>query len=330
MLIDKFGRKINYLRLAVTDRCNLRCQYCMPAEGIQYEAKQNILSYEEIIFLVENLVALGVNKIRLTGGEPFVRKDFILLLQKLDSINGLEEINITTNGTLIYKHFEALKKLEKIKHINLSIDSLQEEKFFEITRRNSFKRVWKTYQELLENGFSVKLNVVVLPSQNTDEFADFINLGKKDKVSVRFIEEMPFNGTGERAVETVWDKHKILEKIKQSFKAIENLESSKTSTSENYKVKGFEGSFGIIPAFTRTICGGCNRIRITAKGDLKLCLFDDGVFNLRDQIRKGISSKELQHLFQKLIDKKPENGFVAEVNRLKNPKVSESMSTIGG
>lgn len=330
MLIDKFGRQITYLRLAVTDRCNLRCQYCMPAEGIQYEARENVLRYEEILFLVNNLVSLGVNKIRLTGGEPFVRKDFIFLLQELDKIEGLEEINITTNGTLIYKHLEILKTLKKIKHINLSIDSLQEEKFFEITRRNSFQRVWKTYNQLLANDFSLKLNVVVLPGQNTNEIADFIRLGKKDKVSVRFIEEMPFNGTGERAVEEVWDKHKILAEIKNHFTDFESLKSAKTSTSENYKVKDYEGSFGIIPAFTRTICGGCNRIRITAKGDLKLCLFDDGIFNLRDQIRKGITGEDLQKLFQKLIDKKPQNGFVAEANRLKNPKVSESMSTIGG
>lgn len=330
MLIDKFGRQISYLRLAVTDRCNLRCQYCMPAEGIQYEARKDILSYEEMLFVVNNLVTLGVNKIRLTGGEPFVRKDFMFLLQALDKIKGLDEINITTNGTLIYKHIEDLKKLQKIKHINLSIDSLQEEKFFEITRRNSFQRVWKTYQELMTNGFKLKLNVVVLPNQNTDEFANFINLGKDENVSVRFIEEMPFNGTGERSVAQVWDKHKILSEIQKHYTEIETLSSSKSSTSDNYKIKNYKGSFGIIPAYTRTICGGCNRIRITAKGDLKLCLFDDGMFSIRDLIRKGISNEELQSLFIKWIDKKPKNGFEAEANRIKTPSVSESMSTIGG
>ena len=329
MLVDKFGRKINYLRLAVTDKCNLRCQYCMPAEGINYQQKDNLLNYEEMVKLVTVLAEMGVNKIRLTGGEPFVRKDFIYLLKNLNKIKGLDEINITTNGTLIYRYYEQLKEL-KIGSINLSIDSLDKENFFKITRRNAFGRVWKTLEELQENGFNTKLNVVCLPNQNTHELKDFVALTKHREISVRFIEEMPFNGTGIREVTDVWNKDKIFYEITDHFKGIEKLPSAKSSTSENYRVKGHKGTFGIIPAFTRTICGGCNRIRITATGDLKLCLFDDGAFNLRDQIRKGASKEQLKILFTNLIQQKPKNGFIAENTRKNLAKVSESMSTIGG
>lgn len=326
MLIDKFGRKITYLRLAVTDKCNLRCQYCMPAEGIVYKPKDSLLDYEEMIKLVTALVEMGVNKIRLTGGEPFVRKDFIYFLKNLNRIEGLEEINITTNGTLIYRYYEELKKL-KIGSINLSIDSLDKENFFKITRRNSFDRVWKTFEELQTHGFKTKLNIVCLPNQNTNELKDFVALTKDRDISVRFIEEMPFNGKGLRAVKTIWDKTKIFNEISNHFEEIKEIPSAKTSTSENYQVKDYKGTFGIIPAFTRTICGGCNRIRITATGDLKLCLFDDGAFNLRDQIRNGASKEQLKTIFTNLISQKPENGFIAENNRT---EVNESMSTIGG
>ncbi len=329
MLVDKFGRHITYLRLAVTDRCNFRCQYCMPAEGLNFENSQGLLHYEEMIKLVTALSELGVNKIRLTGGEPFVRKDFIYFLKNLNKIKGLDEINITTNGTLIYKYYEQLKKI-KIGSINLSIDSLDEENFNRITRRNLYDRVWQTFNELLENGFNTKLNVVTLPNENTHEIKDFVELTKNRAVSVRFIEEMAFNGTGERDVIEIWNKDRIYYEISKHFNDIEALKSPKSSTSVNYKVKGYKGTFGIIPANTRTICGGCNRIRITATGDLKLCLFDDGAFNLREFLRKGANKNQLKELFTKLIHKKPENGFIAEKNRTKFGKVSESMSTIGG
>lgn len=329
MLLDSFGRQITYLRLAITDKCNFRCQYCMPAEGIVYQNSKSILFYEEMIKLVSALAELGVNKIRLTGGEPFVRKDFIYFLKNLNKIPGLDEINITTNGTIIYKYYEQLKKL-KIGSINLSIDSLDKDNFYKITRRNSFDRVWKTLNELVDQGFNTKLNIVTLPNQNTDELSDFVELTKHKDISVRFIEEMPFNGKGLRDVSEIWNKDKIYYEISDNFKNIEKLDSSKNSTSVNYKVSGYKGSFGIIPAFTRTICGGCNRIRITASGDLKLCLFDDGVFNLREFIRNGATKQQIKDLFIKLIDKKPKNGFIAEENRKNSGSISESMSTIGG
>lgn len=327
-LVDKFGRKITYLRLAVTDRCNLRCQYCMPAHGIDIVKRQELLTYKEMYRITRILSELGVDKVRLTGGEPFVRKDFVNFLESLSFNKNLKEINITTNGALISKHIDGLEKM-KINAVNLSIDSLNREKFFEITRRDVFPQVMQTYHDLLKSKLKLKLNVVIQSGVNTNEIIDFIELTKEDNVSVRFIEEMPFNGNGIREVKEVWNYNKIIQTINSHYKGVENLVSNKSSTSKNFKIKDYKGSFGIIPAFTRTICTDCNRIRITATGLFKNCLFDDGVFNIKEFIRNGASDEELKQLFIATVHKKPKNGFIAEANRGSN-SVSESMSTIGG
>lgn len=327
-LVDSFGRQINYVRLAVTDRCNLRCQYCMPAHGIEIVPRKELLTYKEMYRVIRVLTELGVNKVRLTGGEPFVRKDFIGFLEMLSFNDLLEDINITTNGALIYKHIETIENLKKVKNINLSIDSLQADKFNEITRRNVFDEVYKTMEALEKSSMNLKLNVVVQSGMNTNEITDFVRLTKDKDIAVRFIEEMPFNGKGQRDMKETWNYNKILNEIKSEFKVTE-IQSEKSSTSRNFSIENHKGSVGIIPAFTRTICGDCNRIRITSTGTFKNCLFDDGVFNLRDFIRNGASNEDLKELFLSLVKEKPKNGFIAEANRTKG-NVSESMSTIGG
>lgn len=327
-LVDSFGRQIQYVRLAVTDRCNLRCKYCMPAHGIDIVPRKELLTFKEMYCLIRVLTELGVNKVRLTGGEPFVRKDFIGFLEMLSYNDLLETINITTNGALITNHIEALEKLEKVKNINLSIDSLQPKKFAEITRRDVFAEVYKTLELLEESTLNLKLNVVIQSGINTDEIVDFVRLTRDKKLAIRFIEEMPFNGKGQREMEENWTFNKILNEIKTEFN-IQEMPSEKSSTSRNYSIEGHKGSIGIIPAFTRTICNDCNRIRITSTGTFKNCLFDDGVFNLRDFIRNGASNDDLKELFLSLVKEKPKNGFIAEANRTKG-SVSESMSTIGG
>jgi len=326
-LIDSFGRQIEYVRLAVTDRCNLRCQYCMPAHGIDIVPKQELLTFKEMYRLIRVLTELGVKKVRLTGGEPFVRKDFVGFLEMLSYNDLLDAINITTNGALISHYIDRIEQLEKVKHINLSIDSLQRDKFAKITRRDVFLDVYKTFEALEKSRLNLKLNVVVQSGFNTDEINDFVRLTKDKNVAVRFIEEMPFNGKGQRDIKENWTFKKILEEIKTEFD-VKEIKSAKSSTSRNYRVDGHLGTVGIIPAFTRTICNDCNRIRITSTGTFKNCLFDDGVFNLRDFIRNGASNEDLKTLFLGLIKEKPENGFIAEANRKGN--VSESMSTIGG
>jgi cyclic pyranopterin phosphate synthase len=300
----------------------------MPANGIDIVPKQELLTFKEMYRLIRVLTELGVKKVRLTGGEPFVRKDFVGFLEMLSYNDLLDAINITTNGALITKHITAIEKLEKVKNINLSIDSLEADKFNKITRRNAFDEVFKTMEILEKSRLNLKLNVVVQSGLNTDEIRDFVRLTKEKNIAVRFIEEMPFNGKGQRKMEENWTFKKILNEIKTEFTVAE-IQSEKSSTSRNYSIKNHIGTVGIIPAFTRTICNDCNRIRITSTGTFKNCLFDDGVFNLRDFIRNGASNDDLKKLFLSLVKEKPENGFIAEANRTKGG-VSESMSTIGG
>ena len=327
-LVDNFGRQMEYVRLAVTDRCNLRCQYCMPAQGIDIVPRQELLTFKEMYRLIRVLTELGVHKVRLTGGEPFVRKDFVGFLEMLSYNDLLEAINITTNGALISQHIDRIEKLGKVKDINLSIDSLNREKFTKITRRDAFPEVYKTLELLEKSSLNLKLNVVVQSGFNTDEIVDFVRFTKDKKIAVRFIEEMPFNGKGQRKMEENWTFNRILNEIKTEFD-VKDILSEKSSTSRNYSIENHLGTVGIIPAFTRTICNNCNRIRITSTGTFKNCLFDDGVFNLRDFIRKGASNDDLKELFLSLVKEKPENGFIAEANR-KDGGASESMSTIGG
>ena len=327
-LKDNFGRQMEYVRLAVTDRCNLRCQYCMPAHGIDIVPRQELLTFKEMYRLIRVLTELGVTKVRLTGGEPFVRKDFVGFLEMLSYNDLLDAINITTNGAMISHHIKKIEKLDKVKNINLSIDSLQRDKFAKITRRDVFPEVYKTFELLEKSSLNLKLNVVVQSGFNTDEIVDFVKLTKEKNVAVRFIEEMPFNGKGQREMQENWTFNKILNEVKTEFN-VQEIQSEKSSTSRNYSIENHKGTFGIIPAFTRTICSDCNRIRITSTGTFKNCLFDDGVFNLRDFIRKGASNNDLKELFLSLVKDKPENGFIAEANRKKG-NVSESMSTIGG
>ncbi|WP_159291340.1 GTP 3',8-cyclase MoaA [Tenacibaculum maritimum] len=327
-LMDNFGRQITYARLAVTDRCNLRCQYCMPAHGIEIVPRKDLLSYKEMYRIIRILTELGVTKVRLTGGEPFVRKGFVDFLEMLSFNDLLDTINITTNGALISKHIEKIEQLKKVKTINLSIDSLQKEKFHSITRRDVFPEVYQTLEALEKSSLHLKLNTVVQSGFNTDEINDFVALTQHKNIAVRFIEEMPFNGKGLRETKEVWNYNRILTEIKSAFN-ITKTETEKSATSHNFSVKNHKGSIGIIPAFTRTICNDCNRIRITSTGLFKNCLFDEGVFNLRDFIRNGASNDDLKILFLSLVKQKPKNGFIAETNRKKG-SVSESMSSIGG
>tara|TARA_R110001583_G_scaffold61034_2_gene180884 strand:+ start:24672 stop:25571 length:900 start_codon:yes stop_codon:yes gene_type:complete len=299
----------------------------MPSHGIDIVDRKELLSYKEMYRLTRVLSELGVNKVRLTGGEPFVRKDFINFLESLSFNDKLDEINITTNGALIANHIEKLESLN-INAINLSIDSLQKEKFAKITRRDVFESVYETFEKLDKSNLKLKLNIVVQSGFNTDEIIDFIELSKEKDIAVRFIEEMPFNGKGQRDIKEEWNFNKIISHVNEHYAEVETLQDKKSSTSRNFRIPNYRGTFGIIPAFTRTICNDCNRIRITATGMFKNCLFDGGVFNVRDFIRDGASDDELKALFISTVHKKPENGFAAEAAR--GNDVSESMSTIGG
>jgi len=328
MLVDKFGRHINYLRLAVTDKCNLRCFYCMPEKGIDFLKKSEILSFEEMLRLSTILAKEGINKVRITGGEPFLRKEIIYFLKDLSSVEGVNKIALTTNGTLTSKYLNDLLKLG-IRDVNLSLDSLDKDRFHKITRRDSFDIVWNCLQEMLSMDFNVKINCVVMEKENIEDILPMIELTKSQNISIRFIEEMPFNGTGAQYDKLLWDHKKILSYISDHYNNITSLDRERSSTSFNYQVSSFKGDFGIIPAYTRSICGGCNRIRITPKGMLKSCLYDNGVFSLRDLMRAGATDAQVVTAIKEAISNKTKDGFAAEKKR-NDLGVSESMATIGG
>ena len=329
MILDNHGRPIHYLRLAVTDRCNLRCFYCMPEEGIHYLPKKELLTYEEMERLVRLLAGMGVNKVRITGGEPFVRRDLIHFLRKIAAINGIEEINITTNGVLTAPYVRELREIG-IKSINLSLDTLDRERFRRITRRDEFERVMQTFHLLLDHGLHVKINAVVMEGQNTDDLIPLAELTRTYPVSMRFIEEMPFNGEGNHYPVLVWDHQKILATLQAHYPALHKIPDGPGSTSYNYAIPGHQGSVGIIAAFTRTFCGTCNRIRITAQGGLKTCLYDDGVLDLRRLLRSSVSDESVKEALLSVFSHRAKNGFEAEERRRFHMPVFESMSTIGG
>lgn len=327
MLTDNHGRPINYLRLAVTDRCNLRCFYCMPEEGIHYLPQKELLSFDEMIRLVRILSSLGITKVRLTGGEPFVRPDFMELIRAIVKTPQVEEVHITTNGILTAPHIPELKQLG-IRSVNLSLDTLNHDRFRVITRRDEFERTWETFQSLLAHGIHVKVNAVVMEGKNIDDILPMVELTRDQPVSVRFIEEMPFNGEGNHYPTLNWTYHKILTYIRQSYPGLVKLQDPLHSTSSNYQVPGYAGNVGVIAAFSRTFCGTCNRIRVTAQGTLKTCLYDDGVLSLKDLLRSGESDSFVIRYLLEALGTRPKDGFEAE--RKRSRLVSESMSTIGG
>ncbi|MFK7809600.1 MAG: GTP 3',8-cyclase MoaA [Saprospiraceae bacterium] len=328
MLYDNHGRKINYLRLAVTDRCNLRCFYCMPEEGINYIPRKELLTYEEMERIVKVMVGLGIQKVRITGGEPFLRKGMMEFLKRLSDIDGLDELNITTNGTLTAGRVNELKALG-INSVNLSLDSLDEKRFFEITRRDEFQTVMQTLDELIDSGIDTKINAVVMEGHNIEDIIPLVNLAKEKPIDVRFIEEMPFNGNGKKA-ELLWTFPKILAHIENTYPAIAKLPDPPHSTSFNYEIPDFQGKIGIIAAYSRLFCGSCNRIRLTPQGQLKTCLYDNGIFNLRDLLRSGATDEQIVSTLLEALNHRAKDGFEAEKNRGLNLPVSESMATIGG
>jgi molybdenum cofactor biosynthesis protein A len=317
------------LRLAVTDRCNLRCFYCMPEDGLKWLSRTELMTYEEMLRSCSLLVKMGIEKIRITGGEPFVRKDIMQLLTALSELPGLNELSLTTNGVLTAPHVPELKRIG-VKTVNLSLDTLDANRFFTITRRDEFTDVMASLEQLIKHGIEVKINAVVMDGKNTQDIIPLVELTRSLPVSVRFIEEMPFNGNDHIYSGIKWDHVRILEEIKDKYPDLKKLKDPAYSTSYNYQVPGHKGSVGIIAAYSRTFCGTCNRIRITPQGELKNCLYDDGVLNMRDLMRKGVSDAELENNLLKVFGQREKDGWEAEHNRIAKTGIHESMATIGG
>ena len=301
----------------------------MPEDGLNWLSRKELMSYEEMLQSCALLVNMGIEKIRITGGEPFVRRDIMKFLTSVSKLNGLKELTITTNGVLTAPYVAEMKAIG-VTSVNLSLDTLDAARFYSITRRDEFHKVMETLNALLAHNIDVKINAVVMDGKNTRDIAPLVELTKDLPISVRFIEEMPFNGDGHIYSGIKWDYIRILEEIQASYPDIQKVEDALYSTSYNYQIPGHKGSVGIIAAYSRTFCGTCNRIRITPEGELKTCLYDDGVLNIKNLMRNGVSEGDLQEILLKAFNNRPKDGWEAESLRIEKTGIHESMATIGG
>lgn len=329
ILQDSHGRDHAYLRISLIERCNLRCTYCMPEEGVKLSPKSHLMTYEEIYDIAKTFVKHGVTKIRLTGGEPLIRKDIPIILEKLATLP--VELSITSNAVIIHKFIEILKA-SGVRKINVSLDSLNPEKFKHITRRDEFRKVYDNILLLVKEGFTVKVNAVLMKGFNDNEIIDFINFTKDLPISVRFIEFMPFDGNK-------WDMSKmisykeVMDQVNEVFTndKIERLQDAPNDTSKNYKIKGYKGSFAIISSVTNPFCDSCNRLRLTGNGQLKNCLFSSKEGDLLSVLRSG---KSIEPAIKKAVEAKLKvRGGMDTLEKLQEPKLhsnNRSMITIGG
>lgn len=326
-IVDKFGRVHDYLRISLTERCNLRCFYCMPEEGIQLREKSEFMSTEELLSIAKTFVSLGVKKIRLTGGEPLIKKNAEKILRELGKLP--IELAITTNAVIVDRFIDVMKEAG-IKSVNVSLDSLVEKRFNDISRRNYFTKIMENIQLLLDNDFHVKINVVVIRGVNEDEIIDFIEWTKHKAVHVRFIEFMPFDGNNWN-----WDKKVSYKEILDiahkhySDKQLFKIEDQPNDTSRNYRLLESKGTFGIISSVTNPFCDTCNRIRLTADGKIKNCLFSQSESDLLTAYR---NNEDIEAVIRKSINsKEKERGGNAEFSdEMAENMINRSMTTIGG
>ena len=326
-MLDNHHRTINYLRLSVTDRCNLRCIYCMPEEGIPFIPHGEILTYEEMLSVVRLCVRNGIRKVRLTGGEPLVRKGILPFIEKLSVMNGLEEIVLTTNGVLLKQFARALRGCG-ICRINVSMDSLRAERFARITRQDYFDQVWEGIEEAESASFHpIKINVVAMRGINDDEILDFARLTFTKPYHIHFIEMMP---VGEKSI---WTSERFLS-LREILETVRRLGPVKPlnrgpldGPAERYALDGASGEIGLIGALSHHFCETCNRLRLTANGRLRGCLFSDQETDIKTPLRQGESDAHLLELIRTTISNKPKDHGLSE---FLPRKCVRSMNSIGG
>lgn len=330
-LIDSFGRQHEYLRISLTDACNLRCKYCMPNEKFSATPSAKLMSVAEIESIAKTFIKLGIKKIRLTGGEPFMRKDISQIISILSELP--VKLVISTNAYFVDRYINELKAAN-ISSINVSLDSLNEEEFKRMTQRDDFKKIMSNIELLLNNEFNVKVNMVVMKGINDHAVLDFIEYTKNNAIEVRFIEFMPFSGNQ-------WQNDKVagyedlLKEITLKY-TVEKLSDELNDTTKKYKVKNYLGSFGFISTITAPFCNGCNRLRLTADGKMKNCLFSKSEMDLLSALRRGEDINAL--IFDSVKNKKKERGgqFLKVLESADNRPVdaalieNRSMIKIGG
>ena len=327
MLLDPYRRKINYLRISVTDRCNLRCRYCMPEEGIPLISHEHILTYEEILRIVRVFASQGISKVRLTGGEPLVRKGIVDFISHLSQIEEIKDLSLTTNGLLLKDLADVLKHAG-LKRVNISLDSLKRERFYQITRRDEFERVWSGIEEALRVGLTpIKINMVAIKGLNDDEIEAFARLTSGLPLTVRYIEYMP-SGNGEE-----WKENDILTiaQIQTRLEKMGNLISIPSDRwdgpAKRFRFEGARGEIGLIGAVSSHFCSDCNRLRLTPDGKIRTCLFSDDEVDLKEIIRSGGSDEDLKARLLVALGAKPERHHI---NTYLFKKCQRNMSSIGG
>jgi GTP 3',8-cyclase len=330
MLTDVHGRQISYLRISLTDRCNLRCFYCWPSKYVRFIPHRDILSYEEILRLVRIGSSLGVRKVRLTGGEPFVRKDFLTFLERMHGLDLGIDMRLTTNGTLLAGRVEQLKSMG-LSTLNISLDTLKKDKFERITGRALIDQVRKGIDECLEHGLKVKVNAVALKGVNDDELRDFLEFASNNALEIRFIEFMPIGG------KTIWDEshfwsgEDILAQAMRlaSLKPVDEQEKT-NGPARVFRIGDSPGRFGVISGVSGHFCGRCNRLRITANGRLRTCLFSDREYRLTPLLRSDrLGDEHLANVMRLASLKKP-LGYLELARHSGQPVCRKNMSAIGG
>ena len=320
-LYDGTGRRIHYLRVAVTDRCNFRCQYCMPTEGVEWIDHHDVLRYEELLRMIHTFASLGVNKVRITGGEPLVRKGLLPFLKEVSKVPGITEVGLTTNGSLLEEYAPLLKEAG-VGRVNVSLDTLDREKFIKLTGQDKLREVLAGIKKAQEVGLTpVKINMVVMKGFNSDEVTSMAKLAIDHPYQIRFIEYMPFRA-GENYLFTA-------DEIKEEFakagftKLIPQMKNN--SPARIYTIPGFQGTIGFISPVSQHFCHSCNRIRLTPDGCLKPCLLSNDEYSLREELRAGISDASLREKIKDIVWNKPRQ------HHLEQGKKSErGMSRIGG
>ncbi len=326
-LIDRYGRRHTYLRVSVTDRCNLRCCYCMPHDGISFSIKSSLLSFEEISRIVSLLAEMGVTKVRLTGGEPLIRSSLDQLIRSISSISGIQRVCMTTNGILLAQYAKNLKD-NGLSYLNISLDTLRPERFIRIARQDKLVDVLSGIDAAIQASFdSIKLNMVVMGGINDDEILQFIDFAKFRPVDLRFIEFMPFQSNS-------WNRGSLVPAVEIRRRIREHYELTSvslspdgTSIADEYHIPGIRGKIGFISSMSEEFCGTCSRLRLMADGGIKTCLFGPVEGNLRDAIRSGADDDELEMLLRSWIELKGERH--APVENLES-SVQAPMITIGG
>ncbi len=328
MLIDSFKRKVDYLRISVTDRCNLRCIYCVPPPGMEEMTCRDILSYEELLRIARIAVGRGVTKIRITGGEPLVRKGILNFLSELSKLEGLKDLSLTTNGVFLRDFAKGLVSAG-VRRINISLDTLVPDKYERITGGDHIYRVLEGIEEAERAGMNpVKINMVVIKGLNDEEIVDFAMLTKKKPYHIRFIEYMPFEAKEGWKRERFLSTRDIMKEITRFQRLIPvDQEDERTGPARLYRFEDGVGVLGFISPVSEHFCSSCNRLRLTADGKLRTCLFSDEEIDLKEMMRRGCSDKELEALLFTAVRKKPEGH---RINEPSFKKCSRGMNLIGG